>query len=246
MTFAHKWWSALSPTRRSMPARRKHTGDSALLLRGFTLIELLVVIAIIAATAGVLGLALRDGSPAAALQSAQGTFASLLSAARSQAALNQNRAVLAVEADASGDGFLRNIHVAVETAAGSNQWNLVSDAALPAGIYVVPGTTGIPGATCTPSSGVWPPKRLSAFNAPAALTVASGGSGVATFLVSTVEFTGTGKLGGTTGGDKFVHAPARRITADAVVFDNPDLVRGVVLSAYGSVILVNDGSGFDN
>ena len=38
---------------------------------------------------------------------------------------------------------------------------------------------------------------------------------------------------------------AARPTATGVVFDHPERVRGVVLSAYGVAVLVNDGPGFD-
>jgi prepilin-type N-terminal cleavage/methylation domain-containing protein len=230
-----------------MTARRKRVGDNALHLHAFTLIELLVVIGIIAATAGVLGLALRDGSPTAALQSAQGIFASLLSAARSQAALNQNSAVLAVEADDKSDGFLRNIHIAVETSPGSGKWNLVSDTTLPAGIYVVPPVnTSVNGASYTTE---WLQDkyqyRHSSLYAPATIEFATGTSSIL-YLKSVAQFSSSGKLIVSSGGDRFVLAPARRTSSSTLVFENPELVRGVVLSAYGTAILINDGTGFDN
>jgi hypothetical protein len=49
-----------------------------------------------------------------------------------------------------------------------------------------------------------------------------------------------------TAGAKLIVAAGRRTSATALVFDNPELVRGVILSAYGAPILINNAAGFDN
>lgn len=205
---------------------------------GFSLIELLVVIGIIVIMIGALGLALRGGAGNVGLQSAQGTLGSLLSAARGQAAVSQQNSMLVIDADPAKEGFLRTIHVAVQTAGGG--WNFVSDATLPSGVYVVPGNRSITGADCAVS---WPATRLSSVADPANLSVAQGGvSGLYLLSSFTVNSVGTPS----TAGAKLVVAAGRRTSATALVFDNPELVRGVALSAYGAPILINNAAGFDN
>jgi prepilin-type N-terminal cleavage/methylation domain-containing protein len=214
----------------------------------FTLIEILAVIGIITLMAGVFGLALRDGSLAVALQSAQGTVAGLLVAAREQAAAKQNRALLVVDSDPADDDFLRGVHVAIETAPNSRQWQITGDdALLPRGIFVVPGGAAVIGAVFPAgegAGGAWPVGRISSLElaSPGSISpVAGNPSGI--FLRMTVPLTALGAAGAG-GGDKIVLAAARR-TPLGVIFDHPEWVRGVTLSSYGTTILVNDGPGFD-
>lgn len=207
--------------------------------RAFSLIELLVVIGIIVLMIGALGLALRGGGGNVALQSAQGTLGSLLSAARAQAAVNQQNAMLVVDGDPAQDGFLRTVHVAVQAANGTD-WNFVSEATLPAGIFLVPGNRTINGATCTAT---WPATRLSTVGDPAAFVVASGGV-TGTYLLTgfTINSVGTPS----TSGAKLIVSAGRRTSAIALTFDNQELIRGVALSAYGAPVLINNAAGFDN
>jgi prepilin-type N-terminal cleavage/methylation domain-containing protein len=216
--------------------------------RAFTLIELLAGLGVIALLAGLLGWALRDGSPTDALESAQATVASLLDAARREAVLNQSRAMLVVDADPADERFLRAVHVAVETAPDSGLWRFADDGvALPRGIYFVPGSSGVPGATlivAEGSAGMWPATRLSSFTVlPAASLGTDAANSSGPYLSLSAPLTAAG-LPGAGGGDKIVLAMARR-TAAGVVFDHPEWVRGVVLSSYGMAILVNDAPGFD-
>lgn len=214
----------------------------------FTLIEVLTVIGIVALVAGVFGLAVRDGGPTVALQSAQGTVASLVTAARGQAALSQNRTMLVVNADPADDRFLRDIFVAIESAPNSGQWQIAADGALlPTGICVVPGTGNLAGAVFAAdgdTARVWPVGRHSSLEmmpAGSILSAAENQSGQYLGMTSPFAAQGTPVTGG---GDKLVLAPVRR-TPTGVIFDHPELVRGVVLSAYGVAILVNDGPGLD-
>jgi prepilin-type N-terminal cleavage/methylation domain-containing protein len=204
---------------------------------GFSLIELLVVIGIIVIMIGALGLALRGGGGNVGLQSAQGTLGSLLTAARAQAAVSQQTAMLVIDADPAKEGFLRTVHVAVQAGSG---WNFVSDATLPPGVYLVPGSRSVTGADC---SAAWPATRLSTVADPANFAVAQGGvSGLYLVTNFTVNSVGTPS----TAGAKLIVAAGRRTSATALVFDNPELVRGVILSAYGAPILINNAAGFDN
>ncbi len=216
--------------------------------RGFTLVELLAVIGIIAVMTGVLGLALRDGGPPAALQSAQGTIASLVAAARAQAAVSQNRTMLVVNADPTDEHFLRDLAIAVETAPNSGQWRVATDGALlPRGIYIVPGSGSAAGTVLTggdAGTGAWPAGRRSSLAPVPAETIApTPESPAGVFLGLTSLFTAQGTVDHA-GGGRLVLAAARP-TATGVVFDHPERVRGVVLSAYGVAVLVNDGPGFD-
>jgi prepilin-type N-terminal cleavage/methylation domain-containing protein len=222
-----------------MPPRRHHA---------FTLIEMLAVIGIMALMAGVLGLALREGNPAVALASAQGTVAGLLAAARDQAVLSQNRAMLVVDADPADERFLRGIHVAVETERDSGQWRITGDdALLPSGIFFVPGTEGVSGATFAPgdgSAGAWPVGRRSSVEvAPPGRILPSAENQSGKYLGMTAPLAAS-DAAGAVGGGKLVLAAARRTSA-GVIFDRPELVRGVALSSYGMAILINDGPGFD-
>ena len=214
----------------------------------FTLLELLVVVGLVAFLAGVFGLTFHNGNPASALQSAQGTVASLLAAARGEAALRQTRAMLVVDADAAGVHFLRGIHLAVESSPNSGQWQITGvGAVLPPGICVVPGTGALDGVTFAAAgsaSGIWPVRRRSSLElAPAGRLAAGSENPAGKYLTMTAPLTALGNAG-TGGGDKLVLAAARR-TSTGVTFDQPELVRGVALSSYGMAILINDGPDFD-
>lgn len=214
----------------------------------FTLVELLVVLGIMALMAGGLGLALQDGSPAVALESAQGTVASLVTAARGQAALSQRRTRLVVNADPADERFLRGILVAVESAPNSGQWRVAADGALlPRGIYVVPGSAGLAGTVFNAGAGTaggWPDgRRSSLVMVPPESILPAPGNGTGIYLGMTSLLTGQGTTD-SSGGGKLVLAAAR-LTSGGVNFEHPERVRGIVLSSYGVAILINDGPGFD-
>jgi len=203
---------------------------------------------IVVLAAGVLGAALQSGSPAVALQSAQGTVASLVAAARGQAALHQSRAMLVVKADPADEHFLRGILVAVEAAPNSGLWRVTADGALlPRGIYVVPGDAPLAGAAFAAGDGTaggWPDGRRSslAMVPPGSILPAPGnGTGMFLGMISPLTVQGATE---NSGGGKLVLAAARQ-TPGGVIFERPELVRGIVLSSYGAAILINDGRGFD-
>ena len=217
---------------------------SSRVARAFTLIELLVVLGLIALLMGGLGLGLREGQAAGALQTGQGMMASLLSAARGQAALTQRRVLLVVEAEAESEDFLRRIHLVYETTPGSDRWEGRSDGVLlPAGIFVVPGLANVSGAAFAAGSAAWPARRRSSLEPAMAgrITTPTGQGGGYLRMTAPFEVAESGAAGG---GERLVLAVARR-TATGVEFANPEAVRGVVLSSYGVAVLVNEGVGFE-
>ena len=214
----------------------------------FTLIELLTVMSIMTLMAGIIGLAHRHGSPTVAFQSAQATVASLLAAARGQAALNQNRAMLVVVADPANERFLRSVSIVVETAPHTERWWIAGhETLLPRGIFLVPGITGVVGADLgdgDASSGIWPATRLSSLETmPDGSITPSPEYPAGKYLGMIAPLSASG-MAATSGGDKLVLAMARRTSA-GVTFIQPEQVCGIVLSSYGVAILINDAAGFD-
>jgi prepilin-type N-terminal cleavage/methylation domain-containing protein len=212
--------------------------------RAFTLIELLVVLGLVVLFSAAVGLTLQEGQPAGALQAGQSLLAGLVAKARGYAVLHQRRAMLVVEADAAGESFLRRIHVVLETTPGSGRWQGLNDTLLlPGGIYVVPGSAGVDGAIFPGGTDAWPVRRRSSLQ-PAgrgSVTLAPG-EGAAVYLEMSAPLAASGVPG--TGGNRFVLAMAQR-TAAGVEFAQAEAVRGIVLSSYGAVILINEATGFD-
>jgi prepilin-type N-terminal cleavage/methylation domain-containing protein len=214
----------------------------------YTLIELLVVIGLMALLAGALGLGLREANPSLALQSAQATVASLLAAARGQAALQQSRTVLVVDADPANGNFLRGLHIAIESAPHSDRWRITGPSAvLPPGIYVVPGIAALEGVTFSSAGtpgGRWPAQRCSTLELAAPGRIESSADNPeGKYLNMTAALAGPDGTSGVAN-DKLVLSAARR-TATGLHFDRPEMLRGVVLSSYGVAIFINDAPGFD-
>ena len=130
--------------------------------RGFTLVELLLVMGIVAVLSAGLGVALQGGDRSVALRSAQGTLASLLTAARGQAALTGRNAALLVSVDPGANNYLHSLMVATRDAADT-AWIPTDDwLQLPDGVYVLPPTT--PSAGLTAPGIDWGGLRSSAFS----------------------------------------------------------------------------------
>jgi prepilin-type N-terminal cleavage/methylation domain-containing protein len=114
----------------------------------FTLIELMIVIAVIGILIGSIGLALKGGNKPAALQGAQATLMSLVSAARAQAALESTTATVLIWADTNNsETYLRRAAVFVR--ADTNGDGTVDayvrknePVDLPQGIFFVPSDAG--------------------------------------------------------------------------------------------------------
>lgn len=224
--------------------------------QGFTLVELLVVIGVIALIVGGIGIALfRGGDRGVALQSGQSTVSALLTGARGQAILRQTNAMLVVDADPDSDGFLRTFRIAVASPAGVNRWDFVGQpASLPSGIFLVPRTTTYPGVSFNPA---YPATSLSTgfvnvapYNVPGTILNADGNPHPGTFhrLMGftargvTIFPVGDGSNG--TGAGRLVLSPATRLDATTIVFESPNLVRGLRVGTYGVATLVNEPEGF--
>lgn len=104
---------------------------------GFTLLEMLIVVGLVAGLSAVLLSGLFGGGKAAALQSAQATLASLVTATRAHAVSSGQGARLCLNVDATTpDRFLRYWVVQVKT---GSTWRTTADVYLPDGVFTVPG-----------------------------------------------------------------------------------------------------------
>lgn len=219
--------------------------------KAFTLIELLVVIGLIVVLAGGIGLAFSGGDKANALHGAQGTLQSLVSAVRGQAALAGRDAALFVNADADDfdtERYLRTFIVAVKNTAGD--WEVVGDEiSLPSGIYLLPPPSGsFSKAVVAPDSGTY---QLSDGFGDQSVNDDTlhypGGSDeypgkYALVLILSPRGTRESSTGG---GSNLVLSPAER-EAERIVFKQPDLVRGAIISRYGILTPINDAAGFED
>ena len=209
----------------------------------FTLIELLVVIGLIALLAGGMGVAMKNKNPGSGLRSAQSILVSLLSATRGQAALNQNNAMILVQANPDQPNFLRSVKVVVETSSGTDIWQeMGGEVVLPEGIYVVPPIDSLTGADVDTKN---KPARLSEFvtSTPGAI------NGITGTYFQSMKLTSLG--GVTSGGNiqvmgkRMLVAAGTPTSANTVKIDNTSVIRGFVVSKYGVATLINDTATLD-
>ena len=218
--------AALHRSKRSAPAA------------GFTLLELLVVVALIVSLAGGIGLALRQPGESVSMQSAQATLAILLGAARGRAALSQQDARCAIAADpADCATCLRFVRVLEQDPTDPSNWLAEEDGVLlPAGVYVVP-----PAPAAVPGNPAWPASRRSTALPSSALSVTI--NGVSAGLWYCVQFTPRGTTGGgyllLTAGHFTAGSPA-----PALIMDDSDNLRGVLIRSLGALTLINDAGAF--
>lgn len=200
---------------------------------GFTLIELLVVIGLIAVLAGVLGLALGRGNSGAALQSSQATLQGLFASARGQAAIGQATASVVVNVDRSSEGFLREFYVVVNNRATG------SPVTLSQGIYLVPPGTGdtYGGGVVFPSASDWSDRVSTGFVNTVVTPTPEGLSGNYRLVAGITQL---GRRSPDSGGDRIILAPAERVGAEQISFNNADAIRGVKISTYGVLTFLND------
>lgn len=224
--------------------------------KGFTLIELLVVIGLISILAAGIGLSMRGGNPTSALRAGQGSLIALMSSARGQAALTQSDAMIVVDVtNAEQDECLRSLQVVVRAGAGLDQWRPVGDPViLPQGIYVVPPTgTSVAGVTL---EGAWTPARKSkGFQSASALPIAERPRDPVNYPYYETEvfdnrtylrFQAFSPLGSTSSDGTILLTTGRRTGVATISLDNPEMIRGVLVSRYGVPTLINEAATFDN
>jgi prepilin-type N-terminal cleavage/methylation domain-containing protein len=204
--------------------------------RGFTLIEVLVVVALVVVFAGGLGLAWRGSGRAVGLQTGQATLAGLVAAARGTAATTgRNAAVLALAHSALPGEGLRRLVVAGRNA-DDTAWVPVDDwVELPAGVALLP--PQVPAGAATRVGDDWTGLRSHALS-------------TATELCDDVPchvlaFTPRGTVMGL--GGALIVAPATALPAGEgapLRYEQPEAVRGIIVSSYGQIIAVETRSGF--
>jgi len=202
---------------------------------------MLVVISIISIFVGVIGFGFLRGSASSTvgLQSAQSSLASLLTQARSQAALTGRSAAVLVGADPDNtDRFCRYLVPVLRNAAGTDWEPLTDGLYLPQGCYVV--RSSLPTGDAIEPSANWSGLNSTAL----AYSVSTAVNSTNTELWVGTQFTYRGTA---TNNGQIVIATGRPNTAEAtnpVRFMNPDNVRGVTITAYGAITYINEQTGF--
>lgn len=238
-----------------MNTARTHVRGAARSSEGFTLIELLVVVALIAILTGFLLGGLPGGGKAVALQSAQVTLANAVAAARTQARASGRSVRLLVNVDpASSGGSLRFLRALVLQRQEGGAWVTLAEFSLPPGVYLVPGNFGsIPSGLFAPEdTAEWrrvsdgSTLRSTALREAEILSLAVEGGEADRWCGITFAAAGTTLQTG-----DLVLATGRLRPPDAssagespVRLENPMAVRGLSLSTYGVVSLIDDRSGF--
>lgn len=221
--------------------------------RAFTLIELLVVIGVIAVLAGGIGVALLGGNSSTSLQNSQSIVSSLISTARSKAAVAQRDAAILVNAQTDSEGFLRQFYIAVRDAGGT-KWLAAGDPVfLDKGMYLVPeGATF--GGTVT-KSGTWTDLDTTAIDSSAIspnLRNPDDSADLTSDAYRVVAiFNSRGTLTSASPGSstipvirRLVVSPAQINSGAQISFDKPDAVRGLLISTYGVPTLINEAEAF--
>jgi prepilin-type N-terminal cleavage/methylation domain-containing protein len=212
--------------------------------RGFSLIELLVVMGLLVSLAAAYGFARRGSdNDGMALRSAQAEIASLLSAARAMAVLQQTSVRVVVHAAQPPGGekekYLRCLQLAVEQPAGSGKWVARDEPAfLPRGVMVVPPAVAV---ALVGSGIVWPSGPF------APVSALPGGSGLMlngreVGEAYWVEYTPDGRTEPAAG--KLAVATAHATGNMPPRFDNPAAVRGLRLYPSGAVGWINHADDF--
>lgn len=230
---------------------------------GFTLLELLVVIGLVAALATLLIGGFGAGGQTGALQTGQSTIASLITAARTRAAVSNRKTRLLVSMDPTiRERFLRHVVLQLGNQVGPSPsaWETLVEVDLPEGVYVVPPSLAQPNGLVATAT-AW--KRASdptadlvsdLFQGQALAVTLPGGSAAET--MTGVAFTPHGTLaalgiGPPPKGSLLLASGIKRSPAvlsegdSPVQLTNPSAVRGALLSAYGIPTLVDDRSGFE-
>jgi len=202
----------------------------------FTLIEVIVVVGLIALLAGGLGLAFRGGERAVALQTGQRTLAGLAAAARGQAAVSGRNAGLLVVSDLGSPGdHLRRLVVAARSPVDGAWIPIDAWITLPVGVALLPPVT--PTGALVGVDDDWSGLRSHAFT-----TATESCDGIPCHVLS---FTPRGTVAGL--GGALILAPVTGLPPGAGAphrYEQPEAVRGLLVSSYGQVTFVETRDGF--
>jgi type II secretory pathway pseudopilin PulG len=218
----------------------------------FTLLELLVVVGLIAALSFVLISGLGGGK-SAALQSAQATLANMITAARVKASATGCRVRVLIHAETNDAArFRRTIVLQQETALNTNTWNSpIMVIGLPDGVYILPYGKRIP-AGFHDNPAAWTKFNSTARLESSSLSASPIAAAIESPLVGSwdlIQFTPAGTLS-TGAGDLVLAAGSPRppgsygVGESPVQVSNPDGIRGISISTYGTPVLVNGRASF--
>lgn len=231
---------------------------------GFTLVELLIVVGLIIllTVGGAIALGGRGGE-GMALANAQSMVASMLGAARAQAALHQTRTRLAVYATtppgatADSNKYLRCLVVLREDPVDSGRYLAVGDhLTLPAPICVVPptvpvnhlrpGTTWPAVSTTSPHSTLVQLRNNFSYRSQANATATPFfGTSQTQGLIYYLEFGPDGTVTNPLGASTKIALTTAILGGNALPqFNNPNGVRGIVIRKTGALSLVDESTGF--
>ena len=242
--------------------------------RAFTLVELMIVIAVIGILTGSLVAVLRTGGKGPALQAAQATLSGLVSSARARAALDNNTATVIIWANSNDSStYLRRAAIAVRVDTNNDgvpdSYNIQGGSLdLPRGVFFVPEAhSGSNLPARLEVVGDWANLTLTESQANSHGTTNAGAAtkgfkrfdfvsnpkwqddpDAPTVYYESITFDGLGKLAVTdvnylavaTGEIQSGPTSADR----GVLFQNPDALRGIKLSAYGIPIVLTEKNAF--
>lgn len=233
--------------------------------RAFTLMELLIVIGLIAVLATGLAVAFGRGSDSVSLQAAQANVANVVAQARALAISSGRRTRVLVPTDASRtDQFLRRLVLQQvrDSTASPLQWDTVASVELPDGIYVAPRNPSGFSGLLDPARD-W--RRRPGGNDLMGSTLFAGDpqtvdlqDGLEPVVCEGISFTDRGTIARIDGAGSpgftalpltVMVLPGRQLPPDqnravSIQLNNPDAVRGVLVSTYGIPTLVHERSGF--
>ncbi len=222
--------------------------------KGFSLIEMLVVAGLLAGLSFFLLNGLGGAGQSAALQTAQGTMTSMITAARTKAMASGESSRLMIHVDPGSASqparYLRYVALQTQTAGG---WLTVADFFLPDGVYIVPGNfASLPsGLFATEGSTAWTRTDGSALRSTALrsnqiILEAVNSSRAEEWAGITISANpGTAQSGDIVLAAGRQRAPSSGGAGESPIeLINPDSVRGLTVSSYAVPALINARSGF--
>lgn len=214
--------------------------------------ELLVVLGLISAFAVVIVTSLPSRTGTVALESGQALLANIVTAARARAVASNRPVRMLVRNVATADDY-RRLLVLVQlktTSAAKNSpdsWEIIDSFTLPAGVFLLPQTSQmLPGLRRVPEewTGASAPLRSSALESSLFVFPYDGPSegweywGV---TANGTNETNPGDLIVALGQSRGANVPAG---TSPIELQSPDAIRGLSLSSYGVLRLIDDRSGF--